>query len=84
MADGCRRGGVHPDLRLGPCDGYAQPAAGRKPSEDLVDHIEQKVLSYPGVLGMHDLMVHDYGPGHQFASLHVELPAEQDPLEAQT
>ena len=29
-----------------------------------------------------DLMVHDYGPGHQFASLHVELPAEQDPLEA--
>ena len=29
--DGCRRGGVHPDLRLGPCDGYAQPAAGRKP-----------------------------------------------------
>ncbi len=27
-------------------------------------------------------MVHDYGPGHQFASLHVELPAEQDPLEA--
>ena len=33
-------------------------------------------------LGMHDLMVHDYGPGHQFASLHVELPAEQDPLEA--
>ncbi len=29
--DGRRRGGVHPDLRLGPCDGYAQPAAGRKP-----------------------------------------------------
>ena len=29
--DGCRRGGVHPDLWLGPCDGYAQPAAGRKP-----------------------------------------------------
>ena len=27
-------------------------------------------------------MVHDYGPGHQFASIHVELPAEQDPLEA--
>ena len=30
-SDGRRRGGVHPDLRLGPCDGYAQPAAGRKP-----------------------------------------------------
>ena len=58
------------------------PLLGESPSEDLVDHIEQKVLSYPGVLGMHDLMVHDYGPGHQFASLHVELPAEEDPLEA--
>ena len=58
------------------------PLLGESPSEDLVDHIEQKVLSYPGVLGMHDLMVHDYGPGHQFASLHVELPAEQDPLDA--
>ena len=58
------------------------PLLGESPSEDLVDHIEQKVLSYPGVLGMHDLMVHDYGPGHQFASLHVELPAEEDLLEA--
>ena len=39
-------------------------------------------MSYPGVLGVHDLMVHDYGPGHQFASLHVEFPAETDPLTA--
>lgn len=39
-------------------------------------------MSYPGVLGVHDLMVHDYGPGHQFASLHIEFPAEADPLEA--
>lgn len=31
---------------------------------------------------MHDLMVHDYGPGHQFASLHIEFPAETDPLKA--
>ena len=58
------------------------PLLGERPSNDLVDHIEQTVMSYPGVLGMHDLMVHDYGPGHQFASLHVELPAEQDPLDA--
>ena len=34
------------------------------------------------MLGVHDLMVHDYGPGHQFASLHIEFPAEADPLEA--
>ena len=47
-----------------------------------MEHIEHTVMSYPGVLGVHDLMVHDYGPGHQFASLHIEFPAEADPLEA--
>ena len=57
------------------------PLLGESPSEDLVDHIEQKVLSYPGVLGMHDLMVHDYGPGRQFASAHVEMPGEGDAFE---
>lgn len=56
------------------------PLLGESPSPELVHHIEQMVLSYPGVLGVHDLMVHDYGPGHQFASLHVELPAENDAL----
>lgn len=58
------------------------PLLGETPSPELVEHIEQTVMSYPGVLGVHDLMVHDYGPGHQFASLHVEFPAETDPLSA--
>ena len=58
------------------------PLLGESPSPELVEHIEQKVMSYPGVLGVHDLMVHDYGPGHQFASLHIEFPAESDPLTA--
>ena len=58
------------------------PLLGESPSPELVVHIERTVMSYPGVLGMHDLMVHDYGPGHQFASLHVEFPAETDPLTA--
>ena len=58
------------------------PLLGESPSHELVEHIERTVMSYPGVLGMHDLMVHDYGPGHQFASLHVEFPAETDPLTA--
>lgn len=58
------------------------PLLGESPSPELVRHIEQTVLSYPGVLGMHDLMVHDYGPGHQFASLHVEVPAEMAQLDA--
>ena len=58
------------------------PLLGESPSPELVEHIERTVMSYPGVLGVHDLMVHDYGPGHQFASLHVEVPAETDPLTA--
>ena len=58
------------------------PLLGESPDPELVERIEQKVLSYPGVLGVHDLMVHDYGPGQKFASLHIEFPAEVDPLDA--
>ena len=58
------------------------PLLGQAPDPKLVQAIRDKIMSYPQVLGTHDLMVHDYGPGHQFASIHVELPAEQDPLEA--
>ena len=56
------------------------PLLGESPSEDLVEHIEQTVMGYPGVLGVHDLMIHDYGPGRQFASVHVEMSARQDPI----
>ena len=58
------------------------PLLGQAPSPELVDHIRAKIMSYPGVLGTHDLMVHDYGPGRQFASAHVEMAAEADPLES--
>ena len=58
------------------------PLIGAKPDESLVHAIAYLMTSHPNILGIHDLMVHDYGPGHQFASIHVELPAEQDPLEA--
>ena len=44
--------------------------------EELLDYI----LGSPKVLGCHDLMVHDYGPGRQFASLHVEMDYRADPL----
>lgn len=53
---------------------------GESPDEELVKKIENKVNSYESVLGFHDLMVHDYGPGRQFASIHIELPAEMDSL----
>lgn len=53
---------------------------GGMPSKEELAAIREKILSYPGVLGAHDLMVHDYGPGHQFASVHVEMSAREDPL----
>ena len=58
------------------------PLLGKAPDPELVSHIRSKIMSYPGVLGTHDLMVHDYGPGRQFASAHVEMAAETDPLES--
>ncbi len=54
------------------------PMLGKAPDPELVAEIKKKILSYPGVLGTHDLMVHDYGPGRQFASAHVEMAAEDD------
>lgn len=45
--------------------------------QKIVDYVEQQ----PKVLGYHDLMVHDYGPGKRFASLHVEMDCREDPLE---
>ena len=45
--------------------------------EDIVDYIR----SQPLVLGYHDLMVHDYGPGQRFASIHVEMDHREDPME---
>ena len=57
------------------------PLLGKVPDLEYVEHIRRKILSYPGVLGTHDLMVHDYGPGRQFASAHVEMAGEGDPFE---
>lgn len=56
------------------------PLLGKRASQELVERISQLVLSHDKVLGIHDLLVHDYGPGQCFASLHVELSADEDPL----
>ena len=58
------------------------PLLGQSPDPKLVKHIRDKIMSYPGVLGVHDLMVHDYGPGRKFASAHAEMAAEASPLES--
>ncbi len=57
------------------------PILGRAPDPAFVEEIRDKIMSYNGVLGTHDLMVHDYGPGSQFASVHVEVAAEDDVIE---
>lgn len=54
------------------------PLLGQAPDEELVERVRDKILSYPGVLGTHDLMIHDYGPGRKFASAHVEMAGEGD------
>lgn len=51
------------------------PLLGKAPSAEQAEEIREKILSYDNVLGTHDLMIHDYGPGRQFASAHVEVPA---------
>lgn len=58
------------------------PLLGQAPSPEYVKHIHDTIMGYPGVLGTHDLMVHDYGPGRQFASAHVEMPAEMSVMES--
>lgn len=58
----------------------ANPLLGRQPDSNLVEKINEKILSCEGVLGYHDLTVHDYGVGRCFASVHCEVPAERDIL----
>ena len=56
------------------------PLLGKRAEEELVDSITNLVLSHDKILGVHDILVHDYGPGQCFASLHAELSAEENPL----
>ena len=57
------------------------PLLGENANPELRDKIVDYIRVQPKVLGFHDLMVHDYGPGQRFASLHVEMDAREDPLE---
>ena len=56
------------------------PLLGSAPDPELVARISRKICSYDKVLGIHDLMIHDYGPGRRFASVHVEMDCKEDPL----
>lgn len=56
------------------------PLLGEAPSTELVDDIYRTIQKNQGVIGVHDLTVHNYGPGRCFASIHCEVPAERDIL----
>ena len=56
------------------------PLLGEAADPGLRQQIADFVSAHPKVLGYHDLMVHDYGPGQRFASLHVEMDKDEDPL----
>ena len=56
------------------------PLLGENADPDLRFRILADIRSHPKVLGYHDLMVHDYGPGQRFASLHVEMDSREDPM----
>ena len=53
---------------------------GEAPDPEFVKQIQQEVLSYPEIIGVHDLIVHNYGPGHSVVSLHAEVPCDVDIL----
>ena len=57
------------------------PLLGQPPEQELVERIQQMVLSHPPICGIHDLVIHDYGPGRMMVSLHAEVPAHGDILE---
>ncbi len=54
------------------------PLLGSAPDKDLIENIERKLKSYPDVLDIHDLIVHNYGPTKTFATVHIEVDAKVD------
>lgn len=58
------------------------PLLGELPEKDFIKQIQTKILSYEGVLNIHDLVVHNYGPNKYFATVHVEVDAKEDILKS--
>ncbi len=55
---------------------------GAPADPETVDALEKIILAGEGIVGMHDLMIHDYGPGRKFASVHAEVPDTADVVRA--
>ena len=54
---------------------------GKAPDKELIEEIEQYILSHDVVLGIHDVMMHDYGPSRHYLTLHTEVDSRQDIME---
>ena len=54
------------------------PLLGARPDPAMVEDIETLILSHRQVLGIHDLVIHDYGPGRRMMSVHAEVPARSE------
>lgn len=57
------------------------PLLGKQADAELVKSISDLIMSHEKILGIHDLMVHDYGPGQCFASVHAEMDSRDNPLD---
>lgn len=58
------------------------PLLGTAPDADIVNKIHDEILSYDKILGIHDLIVHEYGPGKMFASLHAEVSSQENIMDS--
>ncbi len=58
------------------------PLLGQAPKEEFVEAIEKKVMSHKEIVGIHDMIVHDYGPTRVYVTLHAEIPRVMDVCEA--
>ncbi len=56
------------------------PLLGEPPAPELVSELERKMLENPDICGIHDLMMHNYGPGRYFATAHAETDPQADPV----
>lgn len=57
------------------------PLLGQKPSSEFVESVREKVLSHKEIMGVHDIVVHNYGPECVMVTLHAEVPADGDIME---
>lgn len=58
------------------------PLLGEMPDSGFIEKIENKILSYKGIINIHDLVVHNYGPNKYFATVHAEVDAKEDILKS--